>query len=113
MSTVDDVTARWSQWEAMQYPGDEYPPGSLAGKVNGVDLAQLDGEVAYILHSFCTRRGLLRRRGLNDENRAALPIVLSELRRVVPALSGSGQAYFATALALIEDVAEAEAGQRI
>ena len=104
-----ELERRWVLWEAMAYPREQYPPGNADGEVEGVDLSLLDGEAAYILDGYFRRRGLLRRRGLNDDNRTALPLVLGQLRRVVPELTGDAQAYFAAALAIIEEVASAEA----
>ena len=99
------LRARWLAWEATPYPTDEYPPGSDAGEVEGVDLALTDGDVGKILHDFFVAGRL------DEEARATLPEALGDLARVVPHLKGRGRAYFETALELLS-VVDDRNGQR-
>lgn len=86
----------------MPYPSDQYPPGSDAGEVAGVDLALTDGDLALILSEYfdpCYP---------DFDTRAMLPHVLDGLRRAVPQLTDPGREYFAVALDLLEDVAASD-----
>lgn len=88
---------RLALWEQMPYPQSDYPPGSSRGTVDGVDLALLDGDAAALLHGSPAGE-------LSDQERTNLAYCLASLRRVLPALSPAGQAYFGPALDLLTEL---------
>ena len=82
----------------MAYPRTEYPPGSLQGEVEGVDLALTDGDVAAILYQYCEHGWL------DEDAQAMLPHALEILDRVLPHLSDAGRSYFEPARDLLAAV---------
>ncbi len=82
----------------MPYPSAQYPPGSEDAEVEGVDLALADGDVATILHDYCTRQEL------DPDDQTMLRHVLTSLTRALPSLEGPGRSYFETALELLKAV---------
>jgi len=100
--TLEDARALWRAWTTSPYPNEQYPPGSEAGTVNGVDLALTAGDVAFVLGDFFDD-GRLR-----PEARQMLPAALSSLESAVPSIAEPGQRYFADALTLVRYLAASE-----
>ena len=89
---IGDARGLWLAWLEMPYP-KAYPPGSTAGVVDGVDLAQLAGDLAHAFHIHFTD-------GLDEPERQRLDRLVQTLERIVPMLKGDGRPYFAAALAV-------------
>lgn len=72
--------------------GTRYPPshpaGSDIGMVNGVDLAQTDGDVGWLIHQY------LDRGGLSPADVARVPHILQPLREALSGLDGEAREYF-------------------
>jgi hypothetical protein len=86
---VSDARGLWLAWSEMRYPKD-YPPGSTAGVVDGVDLALSAGDLAKTFHLHFTD-------GLGEADRLRLEAEMRQLERIVPMLRGDGRPYFAAA----------------
>lgn len=84
-----EVHRRFKEWEALPYPSLDYPPGAPEGEVDGVDLALLDGDAAYVISAFLDP-SLLRLAEEPTLRKASL----SDLDRILPQLSENGRAYF-------------------
>ncbi len=91
----------WQAWEAMPYPSDAYPPGSLEGTVDGLDLALFDGDLAWSFHHSFTG---------DVDARSRLKGMRGALERVVPQLRGEGARYFSAALATVDAFMDGERG---
>lgn len=86
---VSDARGLWLAWTEMRYP-KSYPPGSTVAIVDGVDLAQLAGDLAQAFRLHFTD-------GLGEPERLRLEAEMRSLERVVPMLRGDGRPYFAAA----------------
>lgn len=84
-----ELYRRFKEWEALPYPALDYPPGAPEAEVDGVDLALLDGDAAYVVSAFLDP-SLLRLAEEPTVRKAAL----SDLNRVLPQLSENGRRYF-------------------
>lgn len=102
---MDDLKDRWRAWSSLPYPTGQYPPGSVDGDVDGVDLALVDGDAAKILGDFFVDGRI------DDDDRAMLPHALESLERAVPLLVPPGREYFAVALSLLQAVDQEVARQ--
>lgn len=101
----DDLRSRWQDWERLPYPASQYPPGSEAGRVAGVDLALTDGDAAAIFHQFFTS-------GQLPHGEDHLQIVLRDLDRALPALRDPARTYFKEAADLLRAIHDRLAADR-
>lgn len=77
------------EWRRLPYPSNDYPPGSPAGEIEGIDLALLAGDAAFVVEAYLDQA--LDRRADEPAHRRTS---LEALQRVVPHLSEAGRAYF-------------------
>ena len=94
----DRLRKLWQAWEAMPYPTEQHPPGSLDDIERvGVDLALLDGDLGWVFDKFFDKGEL-------DRSEPSLSNMLADLRRAIPNMTGHGRVYFELALVLLEHI---------
>lgn len=101
----DDLRRRWQNWERLPYPASQYPPGSEAGRVAGVDLALTDGDAAMVFHQFFTS-------GQLPHGEDHLQSVLRDLDRALPVLRDPARTYCKEAADLLRAIHDRLAADR-
>ncbi len=104
-AVMDDLATQWDRWKRRPYPDSDYPPGSPAGEVAGVDLALTTGDAAAVVHWF------LSREWADPSEPTIRKHALEGLRRVLPLLSESGRTYFEPLADMLGAVDRARTGE--
>lgn len=92
------ICERLRSWEGLPYPESQYPPGSVEGEVEGVDLALLDGDVGFILYDFSSNGRL------GDDSKVMFPHAMAARALALPHLSGPGREYLAVAHGMLQSI---------
>jgi hypothetical protein len=94
------------EWHRLPYPTDDYPPGSPAGEIEGIDLALLAGDAAFVIDAFLD--STLGSRGDEPVHRQTS---LDAIEHVLPHLSEAGRAYFGGLLEILRAIDKVRSGR--